>query len=190
MFYHKITNYYQNLSLLRRFSINLVGVFLASFLFFQVIRDLSPVLFLYEEFIYHFTNFLLNVSAFIIDILGHKTAVYGKILYLDDFYSIHLDRGCLARNLMLIYVGFIIAFPSSIKHKFWYIPAGLIIIIFINILRIIGLIFTLKYYPQYMDVNHHLVFKYVVYTIVFILWYIWISVINKNIFSLKNKKSK
>jgi exosortase/archaeosortase family protein len=75
---------------------------------------------------------------------------------------------------MGLYAGFILVFPGNWRSKIWFIPAGLVGIILMNISRIVGLYLTNKYWPHMMDINHHTVFKYTVFVFTFMLWWVWI----------------
>ncbi|HLP33030.1 MAG TPA: hypothetical protein VK202_06125, partial [Bacteroidia bacterium] len=46
-----------------------------------------------------------------------------------------VGRACNALELFVLFAGFIIAFPGSVKHKFWFIPVGLVLIHFLNVIR-------------------------------------------------------
>ena len=76
---------------------------------------------------------------------------------------------------MGLYVGFILAYPGKIKHKLWVVPAGLLVIIILNIMRISGLTYLVLRWPEYVDINHHVIFKYTVYFFIFLMWYFWIK---------------
>jgi len=159
-------------------SLLLTGIF---FFLIYIKNNIPAVKTLYEEIIFHLTNILLASSKFILTLSDYNIQVYGKLIILDNYKSLLLDRGCLGRNLMATFAGFVLAYPAPFKQKLIFIPLGLFIINVSNVLRIIGLVFTLKYYPQYVDINHHLIFKVFIYIIVFAMWAMWISHLNKHI---------
>jgi exosortase/archaeosortase family protein len=105
----------------------------------------------------------------------HDTLIFfsGEISY-QNYKEIFISNRCLAIDLMYTYSVFIIAFYGPWKKKLWYIPLGIVIINFMNVLRIIGLVITCLYFPKYLDLNHHLIFAYAVYFFTFIMWVIWI----------------
>ncbi len=175
----KIIEHYKSLSLLNKFVVNTICVGLFWYLFFYIVRRLVFIDPLYDEFSGWLTHILLEISQFFLSLVGEQSLIYGKALQQIGGNGIYLDKGCLGRNLMGLFAGFIVVFPGRINTKLWFIPMGLIIIFIINILRIVGLYLTNKYLPQYMNINHHMVFKYTVYACTFLLWYIWIKKFRK-----------
>lgn len=88
---------------------------------------------------------------------------YGKnVLFIAD--------GCNGLELMVLFVGFIICFPSGILKKMVFIVLGVIIIDFFNVLRCSSLAFLKEYYHAYFDFSHHYVFKITLYGIIFLMW--------------------
>lgn len=171
----RIIHYYQLQSTFNRFAINTMLLGATWYLFFFVVRYISFVHPLYEWLTQWLTHTLLVASQAVLLAFSEESLIYKKSLQQIGGNGIYLDRGCLGRNLMGLYAGFIVVFPGRVRSKLWFIPIGLMLIFGVNILRIVGLYITNKYYPQYMDINHHTVFKYTVYALTFLLWYIWIK---------------
>ncbi len=161
-----------------RFVINAIGLALLWLVFYGLLRDFAFVNDFYEFGVREFTNFLLVSTEGFLNLFGYETISYGKIVKIVDTPGIYLDRGCLARNLMGLYVGFVLAYPGMIKKKLWFIPFGLIVIIILNIMRLGGMAMILVCCPEHVDINHHYVFKIVVFGAIFILWYFWIFKMN------------
>jgi exosortase/archaeosortase family protein len=117
---------------------------------------------------------------------GISWAPHDKLIFYPAHYSsqnypdLFISNRCLALNLMWTYSVFIIAFFGPWKKKLWFIPLGIFIINLLNILRVFGLGITVIYFPKYMEINHHLLFTYIVYFFTFILWVIWIRKYAKN----------
>jgi len=91
----------------------------------------------------------------------------------------------MGRNVLIGFAGLISVFPGMFKQKLWFIPMGLAILIFVNVLRISGLAITAYCCPEYSDINHYVVFKIVAWIVIFLLWMWWI-----NKFALKAIKKK
>lgn len=83
---------------------------------------------------------------------------------------LHIADGCNGLELMVLYSGFIICYPSTKKRKIGYILLGLLMIDFFNIARCSLLGFIKEYYHPYFYISHHFVFKVVVYAVIVILW--------------------
>ena len=78
-------------------------------------------------------------------------------------------------------------FPGPWKHKLWFIPASILIMHGVNILRIVILSFVLVYYPDSWHFIHDWILRPFFYVIIFLEWLIWVHYFrNKN--SLKVSK--
>jgi len=179
---------YKKINPTYRFVINGAIIFLIWTIFYKLIRNFYLFDFFYEEVTYHLTNIQLYLTKIILNLVGFNIEIYGKMISIVDGASVHLDRGCLGRNPLGLFVGFLLAFPGTIKHKLWFIPAGVLFISLLNVFRIIALILTNEYYPQYMDLNHHFIFKVIVYFFIFVMWAFWIKNLKKakkNLFEIK-----
>lgn len=109
-------------------------------------------------------------------LVGEPTALY----FPDGGIKITIVWGCTGLKQMFIFAGIILFYRGSFLKKLWYIPLGCIILTAYNIVRI-GLIavFT-RGYPERFDSLHDGIFRYIYYTIVFLLWVYWEDVIVKN----------
>jgi len=108
-------------------------------------------------------GFLLNVQ--IVDI--NKFLIEGREI-------IEIGAPCFGHELMYFFSVFIISYPGQWKRKIYYILFGCFLINYLNILRIVGLSFIFLYFPQYADFNHHFLFTFIIYTVVFSMWLVWI----------------
>lgn len=148
------------------------------FLFFQGLSTIFPA---WENNIKGFNDKVLyciiHPARWIFEGLsGIRTTVKYDSMYLGNQAILAIWPKCLAIKLICSFAILIIAFPSaSWKHKLWYIPAGILVIHFMNILRMVGLSFVLIYYPDYVDFVHNFIFNMILYIFVFLLWYIWLK---------------
>jgi len=97
----------------------------------------------------------------------------------NEGFKISIVWGCTGIKQMSIFAGIILFYWGPFLKKLWYIPLGCIILTIYNIMRI-GLItvFT-RGYPERFDSLHDGIFRYIYYTIVFLLWVYWEEVIVK-----------
>lgn len=166
---------YRKQNLVWRFFVN--TIFLAAIwtLFYAFVRDLGFITVWYEKGVFWLTTALLYSSQLALEVFQQPSIVFAKMINILGYNGVYLDRGCLARNLQGLFAGFILAYPGNFKHKLWFIPAGLVIIFILNVARIAGLAYIQKCCPQHIDINHHVVFKYVVYAFIFLMWLFWIK---------------
>lgn len=60
-------------------------------------------------------------------------------------------------------------------HKLWYIPLGWLLIYFFNILRISAILLFIEFHPDWFDILHTYIFKYLFYGMMFLLWIIYVE---------------
>jgi exosortase family protein XrtF len=89
--------------------------------------------------------------------------------------GVFIGEPCNGFVLFILFLAFIVAFPGPLKHKLWYIPAGILAIHFINGIRVIALVFIVYKKPEWLTFNHDYTFTILVYSFVFLLWWIWIN---------------
>lgn len=84
-------------------------------------------------------------------------------------------EGCNAISIIILFVSFVVAFSGKLKPTFLYIVSGVFLIHLCNVLRI-GVLSVLFYeIPQYKNVLHNVFFPFIIYSIVFILWVVWVT---------------
>jgi hypothetical protein len=81
-------------------------------------------------------SFILKTSKYFIELLGYECWLNNRLIY-GTRVSLYMDDSCMGINLMFLFASFIALMPGSFKHKLWYIPMGLIIIVLLNSLRVI-----------------------------------------------------
>lgn len=125
------------------------------------------------------TNIILG-AEYTLKAFGYKTF---KILQDRDLQVIGIDgsngvwvgSNCNAITLFSLFAVFIIAYPGNQKHKFWYVPSGIVAIHLLNILRVTALAMIANSYPQYLNFNHTFTFTFLIYSFIFLLWIIWVN---------------
>ncbi len=99
---------------------------------------------------------------------SHKFSVNGK-------FVARIVEGCNAVSVMILFVAFVVAFKGKFKHTLLFIIGGILIIHILNVIRIAFLALALYYYPEYQEILHGTIFPLVIYSVVFILWVIWVN---------------
>lgn len=80
---------------------------------------------------------------------------------------------CNGLELFILYFGFLLAMPATIKRKLWFGFGGILIIHAVNVFRCVGLGLLLMNWDTYFDIAHHYIFKIMIYSTIFILWVIF-----------------
>jgi exosortase family protein XrtF len=101
--------------------------------------------------------------------------VVGNYVGIANGHPLEVGAPCDGIVLLALFSCFILAFPGKWRNKLWFMPAGLIAIHLINVLRIFCLALIIHYKPSALDFNHDYTFTILVYGFVFYLWWIWIN---------------
>ncbi len=137
----------KNISL-RRFMITytvLMGVFFAlvGFAPLQKIIDINGI----------YTNGIVLITTKLLGILNLPCTSYGSIIQLPSI-ALDIKFGCNGLEAVMIYSVAVIAFPATWKNKLLGIFAGFVVIQVINILRIIGLVYSGIYFKKFFEYIH------------------------------------
>ena len=88
---------------------------------------------------------------------------------------IRVFEGCNSLNVMIVFVSFVIAFTGTLKKTVVFCFAGLVLIYIVNLFRVGLLYFISKYYPNNLYFFHKYLFTGLIYAMVFLLWYFWVT---------------
>lgn len=102
------------------------------------------------------------------------------VLYFPDGgIKVSIVWGCTGIKQMFIFAGIILLYWGPFLKKLWYIPLGCTILTVYNIIRIGLIVMFTRGYPERFDWLHDGIFRYIYYTIVFLLWVYWEEVVVK-----------
>lgn len=82
---------------------------------------------------------------------------------------------CTSLKQWMHWLFLMLIFPGPWKHKAWYIPLGLVIIEFTNVVRIVGICLFLRPFPHDFALAHDVIFKIVFYLVIFLMWMLWVE---------------
>lgn len=128
-----------------------------------------------------FTELVTNQTVRTIQFFGyeseakpHETEASFK-MYVNKKFIARVVEGCNAISVMILFVAFIVAFKGNFRKTLLYILGGIILIHFLNILRIALICIAMLNYPQYQHLLHGVLFPLFIYGVVFLLWFIWVT---------------
>jgi exosortase family protein XrtF len=110
----------------------------------------------------------------------HLTEPSVKLIY-NEKYIARIIEGCNAVSVIILFVAFVIAFTGRIRHTVGFIVVGILIVHFLNIIRIALLAIALYHYPESEHLLHGVLFPLVIYGVVFLLWVIWVNKFSKHV---------
>ena len=94
-------------------------------------------------------------------------------IYFHNDEVVAIEDTCNALELIVLYIGFIIALPARLRRKVTFILGGIIFIYIINVLRCAVVTYAILYYPSHADFAHHYVFTFAVYGAIIALWLVF-----------------
>lgn len=149
-------------------------VFMVLFLYILFQVFLSS--FIYSKFSF-VTNSLLNLSTGILNFFGYEASYsYANFfLYIKGVPVILIGNVCNGLDLMYLLVILIWCYPIGLIHKIWFSVVGVLVLHFINLVRVICLTLNYWHFRQSFEFNHKYLFVVIVYGLMFLLWYMWVA---------------
>ena len=123
-----------------------------------------------------YIDFITDISAAFINLFPGFNAISTEAyLTINNKLCVFVGKGCSAIEVFILFFSFIVVYSGKLKNKLIFIFGGFWLIFFINVIRVSALGYIALYYPAYLDINHKYYFTAIVYSIVFLLWYIWVK---------------
>lgn len=104
---------------------------------------------------------------------GEKRLTHANLIFFQDSNVLFIADTCNGFELQALFIGFILAFPSQWKRKFIFSIFGPFLIFYVNILRCALLVELRLNFPFHFDFAHHYLFKIIIYSFIFLLWYLF-----------------
>ena len=82
---------------------------------------------------------------------------------------------CASLKQWMHWIFLMVLFPGPWKHKLWYIPVGLVIIEWTNVIRICGILMLQIQWPNSFHLAHDYIFKLFFYLVIFLMWMVWVE---------------
>lgn len=122
-------------------------------------------------------------TKYLLELLGYESFTNSsetiRVIGIDGTHGIWIGDPCNGLSLFALFTGFILAYPGPVKHKLWYIPAGILAIHILNIIRVLSLTLIVYHAPEHLDFNHTYTFTIFVYGFIFLFWLIWVNRFSK-----------
>jgi exosortase/archaeosortase family protein len=91
----------------------------------------------------------------------------------ENGVAVRIVWSCTGLKQAYIFFCIIAFYSGNLKQKIWFIPLGLLLIYIVNILRITAITALIEPFPEYFDLLHEHLFKYLFYIIMFGMWVFW-----------------
>ena len=126
-----------------------------------------------QDFI--FSSLTAKPAAAIIQFMspGDGIWVTGNLL-VSRYTSLRIIHGCEGVQCMLVITSAILAYKTSAMHKLAGVLCGVAFLYAVNLLRIVGVYFVVKYDRSALEVAHHYVGQTFVIMMMFAFFIIWV----------------
>ncbi|MCC6600665.1 MAG: archaeosortase/exosortase family protein [Crocinitomicaceae bacterium] len=123
---------------------------------------------------------LVSISQGILHFLGYELTTYHDVVWKNHIgiigtNGVTVGASCDGIVLFALFIVFVLSFPGPWKHRLWFIPSGLLVIHLLNALRVSALVLIVYWNEAWLSFNHDYTFTIIVYSVVFALWWVWIS---------------
>lgn len=108
-------------------------------------------------------------------ILHIPMTLTGKTMYFDNGRGMCINESCAGDKQILQFLLLMLIYPGNWKHKLWFIPLGMVIVHFTNILRVVLLSLVSISHPEWWQFAHNTVLRGMFYVVIFALWVLWVK---------------
>ena len=129
-----------------------------------------------------FSEILANQSNSLLGFLGfeplleiHGDMVVTKLANFPYSHGVWIGEPCNGVKIFGVFSIFIICFKGKVFNKIWFTFTGIVILHFLNVVRIAALTYIAAVQPTWLNFNHNITFQIIVYGTMGLLWIIWIK---------------
>ncbi|RYF37728.1 MAG: hypothetical protein EON97_00735 [Chitinophagaceae bacterium] len=97
----------------------------------------------------------------------------GYNVFINNQLAITIAKPCNGLELMVMYVGFLICLPSTLKRFVQFALIGILLTISLNMVRCAVLASMFYNHYELADFMHHYLFKLAIYAVNFYLWILY-----------------
>ncbi|OIP81049.1 MAG: hypothetical protein AUK44_10865 [Porphyromonadaceae bacterium CG2_30_38_12] len=111
--------------------------------------------------------FILHALGSDVQLLTHNWLRY------PNHVNVQIVWSCSGLKQAYIFTCIIAFSHGKFVKKMWFIPLGLVVVYFVNIIRIAAITALIEHHPEQFELLHEHIFKYAFYAFVFALWVWW-----------------
>ena len=127
-------------------------------------------------------NMVYNQSCWVLDRVFHIdliTVTSQRVLATPNseggWARVVIAPECASLKQWMHWIFLMLLFPGPWKYKLWYIPIGLVIIEWTNVIRICGILMMQIPWPNSFHIAHDYIFKVFFYLVIFLMWMLWVE---------------
>nr|MDA3892678.1 archaeosortase/exosortase family protein [Salinivirgaceae bacterium] len=126
-----------------------------------------------------FTKLMTGLSKNILNTFGFETFTEGNFIQIIGTPGVIFRYGCLGFRELAFFVVFVALQYGSLKHKAWYIPCGIVLLIVLNTIRALIIIIGQYRDPSQFQIIHDVVSPILMYPAILFLWLFWLNTYGK-----------
>ncbi|GEM_PF-1096287 len=107
--------------------------------------------------------------------MGDRVTSHGHIIFFCHHGSLEIFDGCSGLKQYAQFGLLMLVWKGSLTMKCLYIPVGVVIVHFVNIVRMVGLSLIILCRPHLWHAGHDILFKVLFYAVIFGLWVVWVE---------------
>lgn len=133
-------------------------------------------LWFYPKTIIPFQKFMAGIVTWLIDTSGLQVAQNGIHIILKNDQWI-MTPECTALSAMIVFVAFVLVYPSSWKSKGIAVMTGIPFLIIANTLRLFSLAWATELFAKYAHLAHDYVWQVAFLILIAVMWLVWIEMV-------------
>lgn len=135
-------------------------------------------LWFFPDIIIPFQKFMVKVVGGLISTSGLEVIQNGVHIILKNDRWI-MTPECTALSAMIVFVAFILVYPSSLKSKGKAVLTGIPFIIIANTMRLFSLAWATELFAKYAHLAHDYVWQVAFLILIAVMWLVWIEMVVK-----------
>ncbi len=185
MVLNAIHKYVNNFVKVDRSTLTFLGRLLIFFgvwkLFYFIIWSSDANLAAYKLVVVGFIDTIVSLTAWFLDLFDYEYYLSHseRLVRIGNSGGVTVGEPCAGIGITYTFIALLASYPGNLRHKFWFIPLGVLLIYLINVGRVVGLALLSYHRPEYVEFNHKYLFKIIVYLFIFLLFLWWIKFQNK-----------
>lgn len=141
--------------------------------------DIISIPFLSRLIDFLIRNLLATNSWALEHLFSIPCVIEGDVLELPNGFKIEMQFGCSGLQQFLLVIILFLIYPGKWKSKIWYIPVSVVVVHVLNLIRFVAISLYSSYDTAHFSLIHDWIFRPFIYLGIFLLWVIWVELINK-----------
>lgn len=164
-------------SIFRTFIVRFIMLFALWKVLFHFIWTVPHYLEAYNEFSLDVISMILQQVSVILTFVGHEVVIVEpeRLVGIVGTVGVSVGEPCIGFGIHALFVALIISYGNQWAKKWWFLLVGTSLIYILNLTRITALAIMVQYDQSIWDLNHKFIFKFIIYSVIFIFWMLWIK---------------